>query len=421
MTVPHTPTAVDPSVIARQQLQTAAAVLDIPENIVELLDQPRREIHISIPVRMDDGTVRVFQGFRVQHNDARGPGKGGIRFHPQETIGTIRALAAWMTWKCAVVDIPLGGAKGGVICDPKSLSQGELERLSRGYIQGVWKFIGPDSDIPAPDIYTTPQTMAWMMDEYSKLVGVASPAVITGKPLTAGGSAGRDDATARGGVFCIREAANHLGMDLKEATVAIQGFGNAGAFAASLLASMTGSRIVAASDSRGGVYDPNGLNAEQLRVHKERTGSVAGFPGAAPITGEALLELDVDLLLPSALEDVITGENAGRIQARVIAELANGPTTPEADDILFQRGKLVIPDILCNAGGVIVSYFEWMQNRSGESWTANDVHDRLERKITAAFQHVLATSLDHRANLRTAAYLVAVRRVLDAMTARGWC
>ncbi|MEX2598068.1 MAG: Glu/Leu/Phe/Val dehydrogenase [Dehalococcoidia bacterium] len=413
--------AVDPSIMAQRQLGNAAARLGLSEDIVDLLNQPRRELHISIPVRMDDGRVRVFKGFRVLHSDARGPGKGGIRFHPKETIGTVRALAEWMTWKCAVADLPFGGAKGGVICDPKALSRGELERLSRGYVQGVWRLIGPDLDIPAPDVYTTPEIMGWMMDEYGKLTASASPAVITGKPLSLGGSEGRDDATARGGVLCVREAAVHLGLDTKDATVAIQGFGNAGSFAASLLSGLLGMRIVAVSDSRGGVYDPRGLDLDGLKRHKADTGSVADFPGAEPISDDGLLYLNVDLLVPSALEDAITADNVEHVQAKIIAELANGPTTMEADEILFQRGQLVIPDILCNAGGVIVSYFEWLQNRSGQPWTLAEVHERLEQKIVKAFHEVLDVSRERGVDMRTGAYLVAVQRVLGAMTARGWC
>ncbi|MBF8266710.1 MAG: glutamate dehydrogenase [Dehalococcoidia bacterium] len=375
---------------------------------------------MHFPVRMDNGELRLFKGFRVQYNDARGPMKGGIRYHPQETIDTVRALASWMTWKCAMVDLPYGGAKGGVICDPRTMSQGELERLSRGYIQAVWKFLGPEIDIPAPDVYTNSQTMAWMMDEYSKIKGFPSPGVITGKPLSIGGSQGRNDATARGGVYCVREAAKHLGIDLATATVAIQGYGNVGSFGAILLKELMGCKIVAVNDTRGGIYNSRGLDPRAVLEHKARTGSVVGFPGTRAITGEELLEMEVDILVPSALENVITQENASRIRAKVIAELANGPTTPEADDILFDKGVFIIPDFLCNAGGVTVSYFEWVQNISGLYWELEEVHQRLDRKMTKAFHDVLPVSVEHRVDMRNAAYMVSLRRVAEAMKARGW-
>jgi glutamate dehydrogenase (NAD(P)+) len=369
---------------------------------------------------MDDGSVRVFKGFRVQYNDARGPCKGGIRYHPDETVDTVRALSAWMTWKCAVVDIPLGGGKGGVICNPKEMSDGELERLSRGYIGQVGRLLGPEKDIPAPDVYTTPQIMAWMMDEFSKLRGYNSPGVITGKPVPLGGTVGRGDATARGAISTVREASKHLGLDTKESTVAIQGFGNAGSFAALLSQSLLKSRIVAVSDTRGGVYNDRGLDAEAIVAHKQRTGSVVGFAGAQSITNEKLLELDVDVLWPSALENAITGDNAARVRAKIVAEAANGPTTPEADEILFHRGVFVIPDFLCNAGGVTVSYFEWVQNLCGDQWDESVVAFRLDTKMTKAFHAVLEVSRQHKVDMRTAAYMVAVRRVAEAMRLRGW-
>lgn len=410
----------NPFHIAQQQLDKAARILQLDPGIHAALRQPAREMHVTLIVKMDDGTVRTFNGFRVQYNDARGPNKGGIRYHPDETIDTVRALAAWMTWKCAVVDIPLGGGKGGIICDPKALSESELERLSRAYVRAMSRFIGPDKDIPAPDVYTTPQIMAWMMDEYSTIMGYQSPGVITGKPLAIGGSEGRGDATARGGAYTVREAAAHLGLDLAQSSVAIQGFGNAGQYAAKLFQDILGCRIVAVSDTRGGVYNPDGLDPRALISEKLSTGTVASFPGARQITNEELLELDVDILAPSALEEVITEDNASRIHARIVAELANGPTTPEADDILYKNNVFVIPDFLCNAGGVTVSYFEWVQNSSGYYWEESEVHDCLNRKMTSAFQAVLKMSLEYSVDMRTAAYMVAIRRVAEAMKLRGW-
>lgn len=410
----------NPFEIAQAQLDRAAKLLNLEPGVHAMLREPMRELHVSLPVKMDDGTTKVFKGFRVQYNDARGPNKGGIRFHPDETIDTVRALAAWMTWKCAIVDIPLGGGKGGVVCNPKEMSQRELEQLSRAYIDAVGRILGPEKDIPAPDVYTNPQTMAWMMDEFSKLRGYYCPGVITGKPLELGGSEGRGDATARGGMYTLREAAKFLGIDLSKATVAIQGFGNAGSFAAILAEEMFGSKIVAVSDSRGGIYKPDGLSARAVLDHKNKTGSVVGFPGTQPVSNEGLLELDVDVLLPSALENVITGENAERIKAKIIGELANGPTTPEADDILYKNGRFVIPDFLCNAGGVTVSYFEWVQNITGDYWEEEYVHERLDKKMTKAFHDTLAVSLERKVDMRTAAYMVAIQRVAEAMKLRGW-
>ncbi|GAG59775.1 unnamed protein product, partial [marine sediment metagenome] len=361
-----------------------------------------------------------FQGFRVQYNDARGPTKGGIRFHPDETIDTVRALAAWMTWKCALLDLPLGGAKGGVICNPKQMTQGELERLSRAYINQVWQFIGPDKDIPAPDVYTNPQVMAWMMDEYSKIAGKNRFGVVTGKPLGIGGSAGRGDATARGGLHTVREAAKVCGIDLKKATIAVQGYGNAGSNAAYLAKTLFGSKIVAVSDTKGGIFNKEGLDPEAVREHKAKTRSVINFPNAKPISNEKLLELEVDILIPAALENVITGKNAPNIKAKIVAELANGPTTPEADDILYKNGVHVIPDFLCNAGGVTVSYFEMVQNFYMYYWSEKEVHERLKNKMTTAYSSVLNASKEYNANMRQAAYVVAVKRVADAMKIRGW-
>lgn len=410
----------NPFEIAQAQLDRAAKKLNLDAGIHAMLREPMRELHVSIPVRMDDGTIKVFKGFRVQYNDARGPCKGGIRFHPDETIDTVRALAAWMTWKCAVVDIPLGGGKGGVICSPKEMSQGELERLSRGYIDAVGRILGPEKDIPAPDVYTNPQTMAWMMDEFSKLRGYYCPGVITGKPLPLGGSLGRGDATARGGMYTVREAAKHSNIDLAKATVAVQGYGNAGYYAALLVREMFGSKVIAVTDSKGGILLEAGLDADAVLEYKNKTGSVIDFPGAKPISNEALLELEVDVLFPSALENVITAKNAKAVKAKIVAELANGPTTPDADDILYKKGVFVIPDFLCNAGGVTVSYFEWVQNLYSHYWEETEVHAKLDAKMTKAFHDVLAVSLEHKVDMRTAAYMVAVQRVAEAMRLRGW-
>ena len=410
----------NPFKIAQEQLDEAAEHLKLDPATHALLREPMRELHILIPVRMDDGQVRVFKGFRVQYNDARGPTKGGIRFHPQETIDTVRALAAWMTWKTAVVDIPYGGGKGGVICNPKEMSERELEQLSRGYIRALGEFIGPEKDIPAPDVYTNPQIMAWMMDEFSKLRGYNTPGVITGKPIPLGGSLGRGDATARGGIYTVREAAKHLGLDLRGAPVAVQGYGNAGYYAAKLSREYFGAKIVAVSDSKGGIYSEAGLDPDAVLEHKRESGSVVGFPGTEQITNEELLELDVALLWPAALENVITEENAPRIKARIIAEAANGPTTPEADHILHERGIFVIPDFLCNAGGVTVSYFEWVQNIYGYYWSLDEVYERLDEKMTKAFHAVLEMHKQRNVHMRLAAYLVAVQRVAEAMRLRGW-
>jgi len=402
------------------QLDEIAGILNLDPAIHAILREPTREFHVSIPVKMDDGQTKVFKGFRVQHNDARGPFKGGIRFHPEETIDTIRALAMLMTWKATIVDIPFGGGKGGVVCNPKEMSNGELERLSRGYMDAMWQRIGPDRDIPAPDVYTNPQIMAWMMDEYSKLVGYYSPEVITGKPVPLGGSLGRGDATARGGVYTIIEAAKHLNIDLSTATAAVQGYGNAGANAALLMHSMLGCKIVAVSDSKGGIYNKHGLEPRQVLEHKQKTGSVINFPEAENISNEALLELEVDVLCPAALENVITEENAPRIKAKIVAELANGPATSEADEILYQNGVFSIPDFLCNAGGVAVSYFEWVQSLDKYYWDEEDIHKRLGKIMAKAFYNVLDESLKRKIDMRLAAYVLAVSRVAEVMKLRGW-
>jgi len=411
----------NPFKIVHKQLEDCARILKFDKGTHEMLKRPMRELHVSIPVKMDNGETQVFDGFRVQYNDSRGPTKGGIRFHPDETIDTVRALAAWMTWKTAVVDIPLGGGKGGIVCDPKNLSQGELERLSRGYARAIGPdFWGPEQDVPAPDVYTTPQIMTWIMDEYSKMQGKNQFGLITGKPIMLGGSLGRGDATARGGWYTIREAAQILGIELSKAKIAVQGYGNAGYFAAALGKSLFGCKTIAVSDSKGGIMDEAGLDPEAVNEYKKKTGSVVGFPGAKPISNEALLELPVDILIPSALENVITEKNAGNIKAKISAELANGPTTPEADDILYKKGVHVIPDFLCNAGGVTVSYFEMVQNFYQHYWTEKEVQEKLDLKMKTAYHAVVAASKMYKINMRQAAYVVAVQRVVEAMKLRGW-
>ena len=410
----------NPFTIAQKQLDTAAARLGLDPATHEFLRWPQKELVVSIPVRMDDGSVKVFRGYRVQYNSARGPNKGGLRWHPDETIDTVRALAAWMTWKTSVVDIPLGGSKGGVTCSPKTMSEGEKERLARGYIRAVAAFLSVSKDVPAPDVYTTPQIMAWMMDEYETMVGEHHPGVITGKPIPLGGSEGRGDATARGGVYVTREAAKTLGIDLGGKTMAIQGFGNAGQYAALLGHDILGLTLVAASDSKGGIHNPRGLDPRKVVDYKRKTGSLEGFPGADPISNEALLELEVTVLFPSALENVITPTNADRLQCKISCELANGPTTPEADDILYDRGVFVVPDFLANAGGVTVSYFEQVQNTYNFYWPLSEVHQRLDEKMTRAFHGVHQMYSKEKVNMRQAAYLVAVARVAEACKLRGW-
>lgn len=410
----------NPFEIAQRQLDEAAAILGLDPATHALLREPMRELTVSIPVRMDDGSVHVFKGFRVQYNDARGACKGGLRWHPDETLDTVRALAAWMTWKTAVVDIPLGGGKGGVVCNPKELSPTEQERLARGYIRAVWKILGEETDIPAPDVYTNPQIMAWMMDEYSTIRGYPVPGMITGKPLALGGSVGREDATARGGIYTVREAAKVLGLELKGQAAAIQGYGNAGQFAHQLAQEVLGMRVVAVSDSKGGIYQEDGLGFEATLRHKKETGSVVGMSHTTCLSNEDLLQLKVTVLFPAALEHVITQENAGNIKANIVAELANGPTTPEADKILYERGIYVIPDFLCNAGGVTVSYFELVQNAYDFYWPVELVHERLDNKMTDAFHAVHKMAQAKKVHNRLAAYLVSVERVAEAAKLRGW-
>jgi glutamate dehydrogenase (NAD(P)+) len=384
-----------------------------------VLREPRRELSVHFPVHMDDGSVQVFAGYRVQHNLGRGPAKGGIRYHQDVTLDEVKALAMWMTWKCAVVGIPYGGGKGGVIVDPKRLSQKELEALTRRYFTEIEVLVGPEKDIPAPDVNTNAQIMAWMMDTYSMHAGYTVPGVVTGKPISLGGSEGRNEATARGTVYCIIEAARHLGIELPKATVSVQGFGNAGSIAAKLITD-EGATVVAVSDSTGGIHDPKGLDIPKVIAWKGEHGTVQGFPGAKDISNAEVLEVDCDILIPAALENQITARNAGNIKARMIAEAANGPTTPEADEILFKSWKtFMIPDILCNAGGVTVSYFEWVQDLNRDHWSEQVVNEKLKEIMVKAFQEVLAMARREQCDMRTAAYLLAVKRVADAMELRG--
>ncbi|MCA9972557.1 MAG: Glu/Leu/Phe/Val dehydrogenase [Anaerolineales bacterium] len=410
----------NPFAIAQAQLDEAAKVLQLDPNMHAFLRQPMREFHFTIPVRMDDGTTRTFQGFRVQYNDARGPAKGGIRFHPDETIDTVRALAAWMTWKTAVADIPLGGGKGGVICNPRELSRGELERLSRGFMRNIARYVGLTQDCPAPDVNTNPEIMAWMLDEYETIVGHREPGAITGKPLALGGSAGRTPATAMGGMFTIREAAKLRSLELKGATVAIQGWGNVGSYSHKLVEELFGARVVAVSDEFGGIYSSAGISYDVVRNHMDMTGKVVACPGTEPISNKDLLELEVDILIPAAIENQLTSLNANDIRAKIVAELANGPTTPEADNILNDKGIYIIPDFLCNAGGVIVSYFEMVQNAYNFYWTEQMVNQRLDDQITSAFHAVHHMSQSKKVDTRVAAYLVAFNRVAEGVRLRGW-
>ena len=409
----------NPFHIVKQQIDQCAQIMDLDASVTAILKSPMRELHVSIPVRMDDGAVKVFQGFRVQYNDARGITKGGIRFHPELTIDTIRALAAWMVWKCALLDLPLGGAKGGIICNPKEMSLGELERLSRAYVRAVFQFLGPDKDVPAPDVYTTPQIMAWMMDEYSSIAQKPQFGVITGKPLCIGGSVGRKDATARGGMYCIREAAKVLDIDLSKATVAVHGYGNAGYYAAELCRDLFGSKIVVVCDSKGGAFCPDGIDPATAKECKDSNGTVCGLAGAERISSDDVLEMDVDILIPAATQGVITAANAGKVKAKIVAELANGPTTPEADEVLYANGVHVIPDFLCNAGGVTVSYFEMVQDFCLYPWSEEDVHERLDKRMTCAYHTVLDTSREYGVKMRQAAYIKAVERVVEVMKLRG--
>ena len=413
-------TELNPFRIAQGQLDAAVEKLGLDQAAHDLLRWPQRELQVTLPVQMDDGGVQIFHAYRVHYNTARGPAKGGIRWHPEETIDTVRALAAWMTWKTAAVDIPLGGGKGGVTCNPKEMSDSEKQRLARAYIRGIASMVSVSKDVPAPDVYTTPQIMGWMMDEYETLTGQHHPGVITGKPLPLGGSEGRGDATARGGIYVTREAAKALNIDLWDKTMAIQGFGNAGQYAALLGSEILGLKLLAASDSKGGIFNAKGLDPKQVVTHKLRTGSLEGFPGAETITNEELLELEVTVLFPAALENVITAANADRIKCKISCELANGPMTPDADDILYQKNIFVLPDFLANAGGVTVSYFEQVQNAYNFYWPLQEVQDRLGEKMSRAFHGVYQMCLREKVNMRQAAYLVSVARVAEACKLRGW-
>ena len=408
----------NPFKIAVAQFERAAELLGLDQSMRLILKQAKRQLVVSIPVKMDGGDVQVFEGYRVQHNIARGPAKGGIRFHPNVSLDEVKALASWMTWKCATVGIPYGGGKGGVVCDPKSMSQGELERLTRRYAFEIAPIIGPDRDIPAPDVYTDEQTMAWIMDTLSMVRGHTELGVVTGKPVSLGGSQGRGEATARGCLYALREACRVRGMNLREARVAVQGFGNAGAHIARLVAG-DGARVVAVSDSQSGVYAEQGLDVQAALRHKAETKGVRGLANTKEIACDDLLEVDCDILLPSALENSITLKNVRRVKAKLIAELANGPITPGADRVLADAGVFLIPDILANAGGVTVSYYEWVQDRYSYFWTEDRVNEALEQTIRKAFGEVYAVSQRYDTDMRTAAYVLAVGRVAEATRVRG--
>jgi len=418
MTTEQVATHINPWQVAQRQFDLAAEKLNLDPGLRRVLREPRRELTVHFPVHMDDGSVQVFTGFRVQHNLGRGPAKGGIRYHQDVTLDEVKALSMWMTWKCAVVGIPYGGGKGGVIVDPKKLSLKELEGLTRRFATEISVLIGPERDIPAPDVNTNAQTMAWIMDTYSMHTGYTVPGVVTGKPISLGGSEGRNEATARGAVYCIVEAADHLGMDLHTSTVAIQGFGNAGSIAAQLMVA-EGSRVVAVSDSTGGIHRPEGLDIERVIAWKKEHGTVQGFPGSRDVSNMDVLATECDILIPAALENQITAKNADDIKARIVAEAANGPTTPEADERLFERGIFLIPDILCNAGGVTVSYFEWVQDLNRDHWTEEVVNQKLKVIMVKAFHEVLRLAQANEVNNRVGAYLLAVDRVASATALRG--
>jgi glutamate dehydrogenase (NAD(P)+) len=412
-------TTIDPFRVALKQLDEAAGIIKLDKGLQEVLSNPKRVLTVSLPIRMDNGEIRVFTGFRSQHNDARGPYKGGIRYHPQVTLEEVKALSMWMTWKCAIANIPYGGGKGGIICNPKEMSNGELERLTRRYAYAIADIIGPHTDIPAPDVYTGGKEMAWIMDTYSALKGnYVQPEIITGKPIAIGGSLGRNEATGRGLAFTVREAAKKLNISMKETTMAVEGYGNAGQFASQFVQEQ-GAKLIAASDSRGGIYNKNGIDVSELRRHKENTGSVVDFPGSSSINNEELLELECTILIPAALENQITSKNAGKVKAKIVAEAANGPTIPEADEVLYNNKVLIIPDILANGGGVTVSYFEWLQNLRRDYWTEHEVNERLDRNITKAFLDVYDTSEKYSVDMRKASTVLAVNRVIEAIRIRG--
>jgi glutamate dehydrogenase (NAD(P)+) len=418
MTTERAAPAINPWHVAQQQFDIAADKLNLDPGLRRVLREPRRELTVHFPVKMDDGGVQVFTGYRVQHNLGRGPAKGGIRYHQDVSLDEVKALAMWMTWKCAVVGIPFGGGKGGVVVDPKKLSRREVENLTRRFATEIEVLIGPERDIPAPDVNTNAQTMAWIMDTYSMHQGYTVPGVVTGKPVSLGGSEGRNEATARGTVYCVVEAATHLGIDLKQATAVVQGFGNAGSIAAQLMVE-EGARILAVSDSTGGIYSAGGLDIARVMSWKAEHGTVVGFPGAEAKSNAEVLEVECDILIPAALENQITPRNAERIKARVIAEAANGPTTPEADDILYRRGIFLIPDILCNAGGVTVSYFEWVQDLNRDHWAETTVNSKLREIMTRAFAETVRLAQREQVSMRLGAYLLAVDRVAAATSMRG--
>jgi glutamate dehydrogenase (NAD(P)+) len=401
-----------------QEFDGAARLLGLDRGIWKILTHPKRQITVSCPIQMDNGEIEVFTGYRVQYNITLGPAKGGIRYHPDVSLDEVTALAAWMTWKCAVAHVPFGGGKGGVICDPTRMSRRELEALTRRYVAEIIDAIGPEKDVPAPDVNTNDQIMAWVMDTYSMHVGHTSTAVVTGKPIEMGGSLGRREATGRGVMIVTREAAKHLGFDIKGARVAVQGFGNVGSVSADLL-SKIGAKIVAVTDWKGGVYNANGLDIGKMLDYAKQHKTIDGFPGGEPLENDQLFALDVEVLVPAALENQITMENAPVIRARIVAEGANGPTTPEAHKHLHERGIFVIPDILANAGGVTTSYFEWVQDRHGYFWEEEEVNKRLESKMVEAFDDVLKTSVKYKTDMRTAAYIVAINRVATVTKMRG--
>lgn len=411
-------TSENPYHVAQQQFDIAADLLSLSPGLRGVLRVPQRELAVNFPVKRDDGSIQIFQGYRVQHNLSRGPTKGGIRYHPGVSLDEVRALAMWMTWKCAVTNLPYGGAKGGVIVDPKQLSLGEIERLTRRYASEISILIGAEKDIPAPDMGTNPQIMAWIMDTISMHQGYTVPAIVTGKPINIGGSEGRYEATARGLIFVLRDAARHLSLKLDGARVAVQGFGNVGATVARLLHEM-GAVVVAISDSRGGIYNPGGLRPDAVAMHRQRYGTLQGFVEADMVSNAELFELPCEILVPAAIQGQITARNAPLIKARILAEAANGPTSPEADRILYDQGCFVLPDILANAGGVTVSYFEWVQGLQEFFWSEREVNTQLERIMSSAFQSVLSMAKERRVDMRTAAYLLGVQRVADAVTTRG--
>jgi glutamate dehydrogenase/leucine dehydrogenase len=403
---------------ALENFDLAAEALQLDNDVRSMIKYPERVLTVVLPVRMDNGKIHCFQGYRVQHSTSRGPAKGGIRYHPNVTLDEVKALATWMTWKCAVVNIPFGGGKGGVTCNPKEMSQTELERMTRRYASAILPLIGPAQDIPAPDVYTNSQVMAWIMDTYSMTKGYPIPGVVTGKPIALGGSLGRNEATGRGVYYTLESACEHLGIPMKGAKVVVQGFGNAGSIAAHLLDSNQ-AYVIAVSDSKGCIYNADGVDIPKLMLHKEKTSSVVGFPASESITPEQLLSLDCEILIPAALENAIHGDNASNVHAKIIAEAANGPLTPEADRILEARGVFIIPDILCNAGGVTVSYFEWVQDEQHLFWEAQDVYNRLERVMKTSFNDVLKIHMTRKVGMRTAANMLGISRVAEATKLRG--